>query len=793
MLIFVHFGSLETKKIARHLAGGYQEVEATRSACINTPVMHAPENFDVLQLGVTFQPFERIACEKAILTLVTPGMERYARNFLDALFTNGNVDDAQVIVLALNSNEKIKELAAQFPQARFLEGSVDPIHYKPYLKSILYSSHYFVDAKHYVTLDIDTLTLESLQPFFEIMAMHGEDMVFCIEDQWGYQFKNLEGAFKQMYLGDSEVWDAWDLPQEDRSYTFIINDGVMAANRKGMESICERIDALPDPIKEWGRSPYLGIRNQFVFNLFLARYPSVQELDRSFNTMLNYNDDVAIWREGKNIKAQVGKLPIKILHVTSDKNKTRDYPLYDAFYEYMRSNGPTPDAERWAAFQDLWNIHQIALGAQESPERHRACHDIALQQKARSAFFLEEKDPLVIAAVAAAVEKDVWGLTQKPLEDWKRYWNLLPRAINSRIQIDARATRKGIVALAKNEKTFDLVFVQNEPDSAHLGQKLRWARHILAPEGAIVLQHTADNMALVQEVLAECGLRVAASHDTCLLVKPAETVDSLKGTPQQRPARPVTVGIVPRDDRAYANVVFTRSLQQQDFDPAHVRVLVMAPANSPQSLAYFQNWAAENGQYADVQVIASAHGAADPAPLFQEILEAYLRLSSDAGLMLWDPRMDWSPNTLRDLCNSPHEITQGLYIADAAKNTWSVLNWEAKEQRSAIATLEDLYYQDEVSCACLGGFFMSRSLWERFHGEHGGWNGLKSTESLLATLQRNAALLRSVTAWHYTDDRHAVTLVFKDLEKKPRLYQKRPGPPPPPPIEEPEEDAPLEF
>jgi hypothetical protein len=134
------------------------------------------------------------------------------------------------------------------------------------LKAALYSVASVINARRFLCLDADTVVLGDLQPIFGAMDAHPAGSILVS--------RGTRIALRQL-------------------------DRIIRSLRGAAAWVDER--------------QHHGWRNQFIFNLALARLDCGVELDPIFNLQLHMND-VQISREGNKVSALWRGRPARILH-----------------------------------------------------------------------------------------------------------------------------------------------------------------------------------------------------------------------------------------------------------------------------------------------------------------------------------------------------------------------------------------------------------------------------------------------------------------------------------------------
>jgi hypothetical protein len=158
------------------------------------------------------------------------------------------------------------------------------------IKSVLYSVASLVDADNFICLDADMLVLDDLGAVFEAINAHAPDTILIVRDA----FLTNGNLLKQLcshYRGERGDLSLLPGPVSDESnYDLIVNDGLFAGSRRALLGIDNLIRNMPGAATWVDYYPDHGWRNQFVFNLALARLRCGVELDSRYNLQMHMND-----------------------------------------------------------------------------------------------------------------------------------------------------------------------------------------------------------------------------------------------------------------------------------------------------------------------------------------------------------------------------------------------------------------------------------------------------------------------------------------------------------------------
>jgi hypothetical protein len=288
-----------------------------------SPLTPAATLTDCLQRAVMTAPTTLPPSRRCIATVASPGFEDMLAEMLHSLAAYGNCPDAQMIVVLAGRSSACQALAAKYGAAIVpCEPLREP---NATLKSVLYSIPKVVSAEQFLCLDVDTLILGDLNPIFECLNALPEQSVLACREANRYEFRDLKHALSTVYDGAASDLQRLQITPEEGSYPLVINDGVFAGSRAALLNVDYTLQAIPHAIEWMDEKPEVSWRNQFLFNLALARLNAGVELAPMFNAQMNYQD-VAIMRSGSQTGVMFSGKPARIVHFNGlGRYKHRDF------------------------------------------------------------------------------------------------------------------------------------------------------------------------------------------------------------------------------------------------------------------------------------------------------------------------------------------------------------------------------------------------------------------------------------------------------------------------------------
>jgi hypothetical protein len=266
---------------------------------------------------------------RCIATVVSPGFESWADNLLGSVRANGECPDALLVLFAVEGNSECQRIAAKhntvFISCR-RRAAVDVT-----VKAVLYSVARVIQAEQYLCLDADAIVLGSLAPLFAALdAAPAGSILVCREANHSGSYK-LADALLHTYFGSPpDLRRVLGQVNGEGEYPLVVNDGMFAGTAAALCAVDGVMREMPQAIA-WmeERRRVCWWRNQFIFNLALARLHCGVEVDGRYNVQL-HTQDVQVTGEGRNIHVSWRGQPVRVLHFCGIGK--RKYPQLHRLY-----------------------------------------------------------------------------------------------------------------------------------------------------------------------------------------------------------------------------------------------------------------------------------------------------------------------------------------------------------------------------------------------------------------------------------------------------------------------------
>lgn len=280
---------------------------------------------DCLSRAKVSLPAVPLVAENCIATIASDEMEHWLDDMLGSLFANGGCQDALVVVLIREGSKRCIQVAEKYGVPHFIVHPLSAVN--PTFKSVMYSITRIVDAKRYLCLDADMLILKELRSIFSAIDSLPSQSIFVCRESNCAKFTNLLDMYQRAYHGSETDLASLGVTEREEQYTLTVNDGLFAGSRAALEQLDYEIRQLSGAVDWVDEDPQIGWRNQFIFNLMLARSDCGVELDARYNIQLGVQD-VEIGSLHGRIEATWEGSPVHILHFTTLGRRPGDHDKY---------------------------------------------------------------------------------------------------------------------------------------------------------------------------------------------------------------------------------------------------------------------------------------------------------------------------------------------------------------------------------------------------------------------------------------------------------------------------------
>ena len=296
------------------------------------------------------------------------------------------------------------------------------------------------------------------------------------------------------------------------SYPLVVNDGLFAGCREALLNLDDAICNMSGASEWIDEGRRISWRNQFIFNLALAKLDCAIELDGKFNLQL-HAQDVEFQDIGARLVAMWRSMPVSVVHFSAEgKLKYAEWQG-----RFSGQNHPLPTSRQrdqysvfvrtiqiWAARFGLrslaWSFYGTtdAQGARiDEPEtmplfaclfyliRSNGCRHVLETGTARG---------VSAACLASAVCDRRHGkvVTMDPYRHEERdtLWSSFPESTRRCIEERRVDSLAGMRAALREGETYDAVLLDSLHDADHVLAEFDLARQLVCP-GGLILIHDA--------------------------------------------------------------------------------------------------------------------------------------------------------------------------------------------------------------------------------------------------------------------------------------------------------------
>jgi predicted O-methyltransferase YrrM len=441
-------------------------------------------------------------------TVASAGFDTLLDDMLGSLVANGGCPDALLVVCALGEDAACARAAAKYRASLVPCRALAPLN--PMSKALLYSIGHAVDADYFICLDADMLVLDDLRPVVGALEAAPDGTIYACREGNGRGLQNLGHALEAVYGGRSGDFERLlGRLNGESAYALVVNDGLFAGGRAAMLALDGVIREMPEAARWVDEHPQIRWRNQFVFNLALARLQCGAELDAAYNVQL-HAQDVELRFQGARVRAAWRGREPRVLHFSgAGRHK---YPEWKGLFARVSDplvgtgNGdPYADflvaLRAWIARHGVKSLAWTFYGTTDARDadvrdpgtmplfgllhylfRANGCVQVLESGTARG---------VSTACIASAVAHRIGGrvVTFDPyvLPERGDLWQSLPPRMGGCIDARTTGSLEGMTAAIAAGERFDTALLDSIHTAEHVWAEFELARHLVCPGGLIVI------------------------------------------------------------------------------------------------------------------------------------------------------------------------------------------------------------------------------------------------------------------------------------------------------------------
>lgn len=447
---------------------------------------------------------------RCIATVASKGYADSLDDMLGSLHANGQCPDARLVVCVIDDDADCVRVAQKYG-ATIVRCTLHT-NRNVAVKAVLYSIARVIDADQFVCLDADMLVLGDLQPVFAALDACSGDVILACREGNNRRLNDLQQALREIYFGSEADAQRLFQQSDEGAYPLVVNDGLFAGSRAALLALDEVLRSMLKA-RDWmdgrGNMPW---RNQFVFNLALARLKCGVELNDLYNLQLHVHD-VEWQATGGRPQAMWHQQAVRVLHFSG--NGRRKYP------EWRNLFAKVPDpligfggGDAYAAFLTALRAwvgrHGLSALAWSfygtADAKHARVNDVTVLPLLAALHYLIRSNGCVrvietgtargvsAACLASAVahRSDAQVVTLDPLPNEARLdlWASLPASLKGCIKQRVTGSIEGMHAAVDAGERYEAALL----DSIHTEEHV-WAEFELAAQlvcrGGLILIHDA--------------------------------------------------------------------------------------------------------------------------------------------------------------------------------------------------------------------------------------------------------------------------------------------------------------
>ena len=471
------------------------------------PVTHL---YDSLNRAEMIVPEHLPRTERCIATVVSPGFEHLLDDMLGSLYANGCCHDALVVVFVLNGNDACKRVIAKYKATTVHCQSRAGLN--PMSKAVMYSTARVIDAKHYLCLDADMVVLGDLRPIFAtIEALPEGRILACREGNTQYA-NHLGSAIESIYAGGESDLRQLGVTPEEESYSLVVNDGLYAGDQSALRALDGAIRAMPQAIAWVDGHSRVKWRNQFIFNLALARLQCGVELDPLYNVQLQAQN-VDFFEQGSRLQATWRGREARVLHFNGSAK--RKYPQWQGKFSSIADPlAGKMSGDSYAVFIEVlrawvgrhgvkalaWSFYGLTNG------QNAAVRDPSVLPLLATLHYLIRANGCVrvletgtargisAACIASAVAHRNGGriVTLDPFlfAEREELWAMLPDSFRGCIEARRTGSLEGMQAALDAGEMYEAVLLDSVHEAEFVWAEFQLAAELVCP-GGLILIHDA--------------------------------------------------------------------------------------------------------------------------------------------------------------------------------------------------------------------------------------------------------------------------------------------------------------
>jgi glycosyltransferase involved in cell wall biosynthesis len=249
--------------------------------------------------------------KRCVATIASRGFADMLDDMLGSLIANGHCAEVQLLVFVVDADPDCVRVAQKY--GALIVHCTPQVKVNVTVKAALYSVARVIEAEQYLCLDADMLVLGDVRPIFTALDACAPGSIFAVNEGNDHRLENLAQALREIYGGREADERRLFRRAAESAYPLVVNDGLFAGTRAALLALDAEIRNMTDVQRWMSERPDVWWRNQFIFNLALARLRCGVELDAIYNLQLHVHD-VELREVNGHLEAAWLDRQVRVLH-----------------------------------------------------------------------------------------------------------------------------------------------------------------------------------------------------------------------------------------------------------------------------------------------------------------------------------------------------------------------------------------------------------------------------------------------------------------------------------------------
>lgn len=748
-----------------------------------SPPIKINKIFDTIEINadcVHMSAIEVENCSKifdfCVYTFAKSGDDQALRTWLWSVKSFLKYD---ICVVNVNDDTSISSIISEF---NCTEIKAKDISNTESYKNLIFAVQKFIFANFYIFIDLYCVILENLISDFENMIDFDKNKIYLAGENYeNEKITNLKSVLLRIYNEDPIARiNEFELDHDKLLTEDILNPNIYIASKETLNLIYDQINNFNQSFKYWAVSTKNAYK--FILNYSLIILDNYQELDLSFNFILQNHGKVQIWREKNFPKARFLNKQIKVLNFEGSSRYLHKFlSIYPVFVHKKQTE--------WESFLEALDIFlKLSNSNNLMPYFYPNCHKNYPHYQLNINKFIEYiknlidiRNPhkiieagsghgLFTAALASLLPENGTVLCveePKSVSNLPFFWYLEYRT-QSKISFILDYPEYAIRKLIDKREKFDMLFINGNQTLEECYTLSMFGRNLLEKNDPMILHspgRDSDNVKFIANRLTEKGFSVI---NTMSSYPEEDTINFLVSTDNLLLNVKHKITIMTYIDSAGSSMVnFINSIKNSNYPKNKLQLIIIINSNH-QMIKHHLN---EIGTCASLEYIEVQE---ENELAWNLGLKHYLHNHNNYGMILWRANLITDDNFIESLSTQNFPVVQPILCA---KDKCQVLasNLIMHKNTAIHISPDDLnnyYFVDWVENAPI---FAVRSKWFMLWKNDGfKYCNLHSNVGLEGWLFKNTRsksyLIKNTSAWVVNDKNIGNKAIINNGKIK--IYQK---------------------